>query len=405
MKPGILLLIRRHLRRRLFRGAVLATCAAAVVALQVAAALLDRASRRGLELAKERLGADLVAVPRGLSEDLANAYLSGRPALFYMDRGLEQKISGRPFVARTSPQVFVKSLSQASCCTAWNVFLIGFDPATDFTVRPWLEQHADHRLGPDEVLAGAALDLAPGAAIKFFGHEFTVAGVLAASGSGLDSTVFIPMGAVYRMAQESSVKAQKPLALSPGQISAVSIKLKPESQGGLPAYRAAFELEQALPEISILQPDELSVRASKNLSAALRGLRGSAYAVWPIAALLCGLIFGLAANERQREIGILRGLGAPRSFIFRLILFEALVLAGVGAVAGAVIATVLVRMFSRLIAVSLEVPFSWPTASELFFFFLTALGLALITGALAAVYPAARAAGMEPYEAIRRSEG
>ena len=400
-RPGLLFLIRANLRRRPFRNAIVVICVAALTGLQAAAALIDHAGRKGIQLGIERLGADLVAVPRGLDEAITRSYLDGRPVTFYMDAGLERRIAAFPFVARTSAQVFIRSLSGAACCSAWNVMLIGFEPESDFTVRPWLAGDPRRRVGPGEALVGAALGMAAGETVRFYGRPFRVAGVLAATGMGLDSAVFIPLSSAYAMARESAAKAEAPLTLAPGQISAVAIALKPPEQGGLPPYRAAYELETALPDISVLQPDDLLVKTEHNLRRALQSLRAASYIVWPVTALLIGLVFALAANERRREFGLLRALGAERRFIFRLIFLEAMALAAAGAALGLALSTGLVLGFSRLLAESLTAPFARPGAVELFILLASAAALALATGAAAALYPAARAAGLDPYEAIR----
>ncbi len=402
--PGLFQLILKNLLRRPFRNTILVICVAAVVGMQVAAALLDRASRHGLELGIKRLGADLVAVPRGLSEELLNSYMTGEAEVFYMERALKEKIMEFDFIEGTSAQVFIKSLTGASCCSAWNVFLIGFEPRTDFTIRPWLAEQRDIILGPDDVLAGAAMGLEAGSTIRFYGHEFKVAGVLDPTGAGLDTTVFIPMDTAYLMARESAAKAEKKLDITPDRISSVLIRLKPQDRGGLPEYRAAYELEMAIPEISVIQPDDLTVKVQKNLFGTLGKLRSASYAVWPFTALLIGLVFAMAANERRREIGILRAMGAKRFFVFRMIILESLLIAGTGTIIGLVLSVGLEAAFSRLIALKLEVPFYWPGTGELATLLLIAMVLALLTGALAAFIPALRSSCMEPYEAIRRGE-
>jgi putative ABC transport system permease protein len=398
------MLIRRDLIRRPVRNGILVLCVAAVVGMQVAAALIDRASRHGLEIGIERLGADLVAVPRGLSGELMRSYMTGDAALFYMDRALSKKIADFDFVERVSEQVYIKSLSGASCCSAWNVFLIGFDPKTDFTVRPWLKRHKGIELGPDQVLVGAAFDVDPGQALKFYGREFKVAGILDPTGMGLDTTVFIPNDTAYLMAEESVTRAEKPLEIKRDQVSAVLIKLKPEDQGGAPAYRAAYDLEMAIPEISVIQRDDLLIKVQKNLSDTLGALRSASYAVWPVTALLIGLVFAMAAHERMREIGLLRAMGATRVFVFRMILIEALMVAGCGMAIGLAASVGLVAGFSRLISMKLEVPFYWPAAESMAFIMIAASALALLTGVIAAMVPAVQSSLMEPYEAIRRGE-
>jgi len=50
--------------------------------------------------------------------------------------------------------------------------------------------------------------------------------------------------------------------------------------------------------------------------------------------VLISLIFSMAANERRRELGVLRALGATRGFVFQSILAEAVMLAVDGGALG-----------------------------------------------------------------------
>ncbi len=394
----------RDLARRPVRHGLLVLCVAAVTGLQLAAFLIDAAGRRGLEIGLERLGADLVAVPRGEDGALTDTYMTGEASLFYMDRALLGRVAAMDFVEKVSSQVFIKSLSGASCCSAWSVFLIGFDPETDFTIRPWLSADPSRRIGPDQILVGPALGFEEGQTVRFYGRPFTVAGVLAPSGMGLDSAVFIPNRSAYLMAAESGVKAEKKLDLPPDRVSAITIKLKPEEEGGLPDWKAAYELEMAIKEISVIQPLDVSKKLSANMSGTLKSLRSAGYAIWPITAIFIGLVFAMSASEKRREIGLLRALGATRWFVFRSILAEASIIAAAGAALGCLVSIGLVAAFSRAISLSLEVPFYWPENSALASAAAVAFFLSLLTGALAALHPAASAANMEPYEAIRRGE-
>jgi putative ABC transport system permease protein len=391
----------KNLARRPARSLILPLCVAAVAGLQVSAALIDRASRASLELGVKRLGADLVAVPRGMDRAMTGNFLKGGSEVFYMDRSVQNKIAGFGFVSRTSAQLFLKSLENASCCSMWNVFLVGFEPESDFAIRPWLEGHPDISLGKDDVLAGAAIGAKKGDVFKFFGHDFRVAGVLSKTGMGMDSSVFIPLQTAYRMAEESTGKAEKPLDISSQNISALMIRLKPEKDGGLPGYQAAFKLEQAVPEVSIIQPDELSERTRRNLNFSLSGLRTAGYAVWPITALLIGLVFALTTNERQGEIGINRAVGATKRDIFRMIIFEACAITGAGAILGCAASSAIVAGFSSLIAKNLDTPFLLPAVNDYLSLFAAAFLLSVLSGVLAALYPAYRASRMEPMEAIR----
>ena len=64
---------------------------------------------------------------------------------------------------------------------------------------------------------------------------------------------------------------------------------------------------------------------------------------------LIALVSIMAANERRREIGVLRALGATRGIIFRLILGESVIIAGIGAVIGVVTSWFLLILFQDYI--------------------------------------------------------
>jgi putative ABC transport system permease protein len=96
--------------------------------------------------------------------------------------------------------------------------------------------------------------------------------------------------------------------------------------------------------------------------------------------------------ERTREIGILKALGASRIEIARLFLAESALTAACGVALG-LVATILVRLFLKVYAPGLAVLLTpdWMLAS---------VGLAFLGALLGALYPAWRASGCDPVEAL-----
>jgi len=402
--PPVFDLIAAHLRHRPVQSVILLLAVAIAAAAVFAGRVLEQGRLKALEQSLARLGADLVVVPRGLSQATEQAILTGQPATFTLPRSVEAKVQSIPGIERTATQLFLKSLTNAACCSASNLFLVAFDPESDFTVRPWLLDHPERPLGPDEILAGAAMIPEPGDTLRFYGHTFTLAGKLAATGSGLDLTIFIPREGALRMARESAQKAEAELKISPEEVSAILVRLQPEAEGGPPAWKAAYEIESRIPEVSVIQPDDLIARTRQNLSGLLTLLRGVGGSAWPAAVLLLGLTFALAVNEQKREIGILRALGGRREFIFRLVFCEVLALAIAGGILGLSLAGGILLGFSRLIAVRLHVPWLWPDLPALGLSAGLGLGLAVSAGGLAGLLPALSASRLEPAEAMRRGE-
>ena len=97
-------------------------------------------------------------------------------------------------------------------------------------------------------------------------------------------------------------------------------------------------------------------------------------------------------TERTREIGILRSMGASRSFIVTLILNEAVILAAGGVLAGIGLSFALVGLLQvyRPAIQILIVP-SWIIYATL---------LALGSSLLGALYPSIRAASQDPVESL-----
>jgi putative ABC transport system permease protein len=104
---------------------------------------------------------------------MKSALLTGEPSLFYMDGGIMQKIASLKGVKSVSPQLFLTSV-EGTCCVMGNAFIIGFNPKTDFTVLPWLEDKMDRPFQMDDVIIGATNSFAVGDKLFFYGQNLTV---------------------------------------------------------------------------------------------------------------------------------------------------------------------------------------------------------------------------------------
>ena len=100
----------------------------------------------------------------------------------------------------------------------------------------------------------------------------------------------------------------------------------------------------------------------------------------------------LTVFERTREIGMLRAIGMTRRQIRRMIRHESIITALIGAAIGIVLGIVLAAL---LIARVDFIVFSFPTAQVIIFVL-----AAIVVGILAAVFPARRAAKLDPLQAI-----
>ena len=103
--------------------------------------------------------------------------------------------------------------------------------------------------------------------------------------------------------------------------------------------------------------------------------------------------------QKQREIGILRAMGAARGAILRVFLLQGAIIGIAGAIFGSMAGTGLMALGSRVLRSPDGSAFFTVTwAPELY---LGAIAVAIVFGLLAAVVPARRAAGLDPAQAIR----
>ena len=164
------------------------------------------------------------------------------------------------------------------------------------------------------------------------------------------------------------------------------------------AERLAAGLRQALPyKVESWQETNAqlvsALRAQSISTAVIRGV------VAVVVVLGIASVLVVSVVQKQREIGILRAMGATRGQILRVFLLQGAVVGALGSVLGVLLAMLLVWLFTTL-AVG-------PDGQPMFVIHLppgtaayTAL-LATVCGVLAALAPARRAARMDPAHAIR----
>jgi lipoprotein-releasing system permease protein len=103
--------------------------------------------------------------------------------------------------------------------------------------------------------------------------------------------------------------------------------------------------------------------------------------------------------QKQKEIGILRAIGASRGDILRVFLLQGAVIGVVGAICGSIVGAGLMALGSRVLrAADGSALFQVHFSPELY---TGAALVALVFGLLAATVPARRAAALDPAQAIR----
>jgi putative ABC transport system permease protein len=388
----------RNLSGNPFRSWVVGLSALLVASFALATTLILRGAQSSLQLTLDRLGADIIIVPRKAETKIETALLMGIPEHFWMPADNLKKIAAIPGVAIASPQLYLSTLTGASCCSVSNMFLIAFDPSTDFTVRPWLEHNIGRELTLGEAVGGQYVFVPPGEEnIKIYGYFLSLKGNMEPTGTGLDQTLFFNFDTAYDVARKSNTLAESPLEIPTDSVSAVMVKVAPGSS----LHEVAVKILQAVPDITPIESTNLFQSYRAQISGLLRTTLIIMVITWALCVAMITLIFSMAANERRRELGVLRALGATPGYVLKSLLAEAGLLALIGAALGVVLTLFSIYLFHNAITLSLGLPFLFPSLPSMLALTLEGLAVALGSVTLAALIPALRISRMEPAIAMR----
>ena len=187
--------------------------------------------------------------------------------------------------------------------------------------------------------------------------------------------------------------AQNLLQLT-GAVSAIQLTVRDPFQAEAIAKSVAGQTHlDALSWIATNNQFFLGLNAQRFTSELIRLFVGLSVAAGIASVLVVSVV------QRSKDIGILRAMGGSRGQILRVFLLQGAIVGLLGSVAGSMLATVLLAGW-RMIAKNPDgTPmFAIEIGAKLY---LLAALIATVTGLVAAVTPALRAARLQPVEAIR----
>ncbi len=390
----------RNIRRRPFRSIALILSLTLLTGLLFTGTISIKGVLNSIDLATKRLGADLMVVPEGYDDKIRTTLIAGMPSVFFMPPENLERIKKIKGIKRVSPQLFLKG-TKYECCTQVDAFLIAFDPLTDFTITPWLQQTIGRSLERDEVIIGGSIPIEKGAKMKFYGKPLRIVGKLSVTGlEYIDHGVFMTFETAQDMIRKSKTEAIEPLEIDENAISTILIQLEP----GISPDRASLFVEYEIPGVRAVVSRNVIKSIKGQLFTLMRMLLGIGISLWTATILLIAVVFSMVVNERQREMGMLRSLGAKRNSIFFLITAEAFIISLSGGITGITVGGIFIYILKQPIMEAFKLPYLWPGNLFIMDSIMVILILSIVTGVVAAFYPAFRCSRMEPYEAIRKGE-
>jgi putative ABC transport system permease protein len=263
--------------------------------------------------------------------------------------------------------------------------------------RPFSNQEAERGL-PVVVLGKSTADVLfedvdpIGRTVRIRGFPYRVVGVLEEQGSilgmSLDNRAIAPARSpIQKVVNPRGVVDNIVIqTLDPEQIPAAMMEIEAimRIRNGLrPGEPNDFELETAEDSLSFWD------RISTILFMALPGLVGISLVVGGIVIMNIMLV---SVMERTREIGVRKAIGARRRDIVIQVIIESATLSGTGAFLGVLVGLGLTWLVATLSPMPAAVAPKWVTLGVV-------LGIGV--GMVAGVYPAARAARLDPVDALR----
>jgi putative ABC transport system permease protein len=393
----------QNLLRKPFRTYALALAVAIAGGAVFSTATVMWGVERSLDVGFSKFGADLLVVPKGALVGMKTALLTGEPSTFYMPASLAERLREVNGVKRVTPQLFLTTAEGAHCIIG-NAFLVGFDPSNDFTVLPWLTQKLPRTLKYTDVIVGANNPYQLGDSVYFYGQYFTVYGKLDRTGIGLyDNAIFMDLKKAYELAESAKRFSDVvPMGFTQDQVSALLVQLERTAQANLVRFAISRNAE-----IKVISAGNIVTSVRQNLAALFVGTLFLSVVLIIANILMISAIFSTLINERRRELGLLRAIGAKKRTVFQLVLYESCLLTALGGILGVVLGAILMRVYRHTIGFHLEslnIPFLWPAWSDITLLAGSTVTLSLIVGVLGAFYPALMASRADPYDAIRAGE-
>ena len=357
----------------------------------VTANIRSRPTRTFISVLAVALGVILMLVLGGIVRGTLDDYLGRTVSLgsdfvlqqsgasiFYAlsDSGLDEElidiVKGVPGIADVTPVY-----SKFSAKSFGLIFGIDWDSFDRFPGRLQIVEGIPSLEGYEVIVDQSYADankLSVGMTTDVLGNDFTVTAICR---PGAIVRIFVPI----KTLQETNAALEK--------VSAMFIKADPDVN--IDEVHAA--LAEKFEGYSILRANDPKLMLAETRMPGLAEFRMLIVAVSMLLAFMIVLLaMYTTIFERTREIGILKSLGASRPFIVGMILKESVIICSLGVIFGI--------LASEIIRIVIVAKFPTLQVSMTLFDLGKGLVMGVLAGVLGALYPAYKAARMDPVKAL-----
>lgn len=282
-------------------------------------------------------------------------------------------------IATIAPKLYINTKVNGT-----SVMVVGVEPQEEIKIRTWWRvgegEYLEHA---DQALLGAfaaeLLGLSNGDRIALNGADITVAGILEETGSDEDYQIFVPLETLQKAFDKE------------GLISSMDIRALCNA---CPAVMIADSINNSIPGVRAIAVQQVASAEAEMLGRINRFMLALAAITLAIGLFGVGNTMMRSVNERVKDIGIMRAVGASRNQIMKVFIYQAIIIGIVGGVFGYLAGTLLARALGPVL-------FGVAKIGLVPQYFPLALGLAIGVAVIATVYPAFRAARIKVADSFR----
>ncbi|MCL6585080.1 MAG: ABC transporter permease [Anoxybacillus sp.] len=242
-------------------------------------------------------------------------------------------------------------------------------------------------LGANTAQTLFGMDNPIGKYVQINGTSFKVVGVLASKGGSLgqngDDVMVMPLSTAQRVIKTTNIQTLYIQGKSADQLDQVMGLVQRVLMNMFPNHQDSYSVFN--------QKDLMDTMSSvtNTMTMMLGGIAGISLLVGGIGIMNIMLV---SVSERTREIGIRKAIGAKRRDILLQFLIEAIVLSSLGGIVGIMLGFAGGKLLAAMAGITISYSFS---VSLIAFFF------SLVVGVVFGVFPASKAAKLDPIQALR----
>lgn len=383
----------KNLMRR--RGRTLLTILGVAIAISVLFSLLALNSGYEKELNREvnNMGVHILAVPKGCPYEAASLIIHGGVIPKYLSASDLDNVSSIPNVELASPMLmhqFMKKDERTGKTTPHIIY--GINMSEMLRLKPWWKVEGRYFSNNETRVMLVGRDLAEKENLSVGQvlpvgpkkENFTIVGILDRTGDQDDQFHFFPLAEAQRVFNKE------------GKITTIAVKVNDVSK----IADVSEEMEK-VPDIQVVTMTQI-MGTIMNLAGSARSLLLTVIAIALIISAF-GIINTLlmSVNERTREFGMMKAIGASGLDIGKMVLAETVFIT----ISGGIIGTATALVGSSIIEgfVKGMLPYS-PSGSLISFspeLVAFAIMFSIVLGLICGIYPAFKSSRLTPMEAIR----